>query len=110
MAVGTATTAQRSKDPSMPLCLQSGPPCFEKYTSLVPSAFCSDICQANQATTILWTPDPSSDQAGTAATAGFSTNIMARAFSRGTQANHSSKSQARYKTTAGTNKPKQRQV
>ena len=81
--------------PVSALCLQSRPLCFEKYRSLVPSAFCSDIRQAKRATTILWTPNPSTDQAGTAATAVFSTNILARAFSRGTQANHSSKSQAR---------------
>ena len=80
---------------SFALCLQSRPLCFEKYRSLVPSAFYSDICQAKKAITILWTPDPSTDQAGTGATAAFSTNILARAFSRGTQANHSSKSQAR---------------
>ena len=77
---------------SFALCLQSHTLCFEKYTSLVPSAFCSDICQAKKVSTILWTPNPSTDQAGTAAIAAFSTNILAM---DGILKRPSSKSQAR---------------
>ena len=90
---------------SFALCLQSRPLCFEKYTSLVPSAFCSDICQAKKVSTILWTPNPSTDQAGTAAIAAFSTNILAMAFPRGPAAKVKPG-----QTTAGANKPKQHQV
>ena len=94
---------------SFTLCLRSRPLCFQKYTSLVPSAFCSDKCQAKKATTILWTPDPSTDKL----------ELQPRlVFQQTSWRGHSQEEPRRTtaakvkpgKTTAGNNKPNQRQV
>ena len=92
---------------SFTLCLQSRPLCFQKYTSLVPSAFCSDKCQAKKATTILWTPDPSTDKLE------LQPPLV---FQQTSWRGHSQEEVRRTtavkpgKTTAGNNKPNQRQV
>ena len=92
---------------SFALCLQSRPLRFEKYRSLVPSAFCSDICQAKKATTILWTPDPSTDRVQPPLP-------FQQTFWRGHSQEEPRRTTAAKvkpgKTTAGTNKPKQWQV
>ena len=94
---------------SFTLCLQSRPPCFQKYTSLVPSAFCSDKCQAKKATTILWTPDPSTDKLELQPPLVFQQTSW-RGHSQEEVRRTTAAKVKPGKTTAGNNKPNQRQV